>query len=106
MAGDSTRNRTSLAPLRFVQDTLQALGTDIWTLRFMGLRSARVVVESPAPHELSCRVLDSSNQQALASQTEGGACTLAWTPARTGAYRIEIRNPTRFRVPYVLKSKQ
>ncbi len=101
-AATPTDTGTTVPTPRVVHDTVQAGATDIWLLRFTGLRPARVLIKTPAPQRISCRVRDSAGSTLVERESSAGTCALEWTPARTGAYHIEVSNMHDLALPYSL----
>ena|SRR5687767_4099418 len=87
-----------------VRDTLQPQATDVWVFRFSGLVPARLHVETPRPADVSCRLFDPEGQP-VPRVAGPASCRLAWIPARTGAYRVEITNRRHWEVPYTVSAR-
>ena len=82
-----------------VTDTVRPLSTDVWAFRLSGQQPARIAVDTRLATALECRVLDPAARRVRDTRAEQ-PCTFAWTPARTGAYRLEIHNTRSTAVPY------
>lgn len=89
-----------------VADTLAALGTDVWPFRLNGLIHARITVEVADPAQIECRLLDPEGRVLKLPRMVRDNCRFAWTPARTGAYRLEIENLTGGELPYAVRTRQ
>ena len=73
---------------------------DEWTLRFTAGEPARVRVEGESG--LGCAAQDASGTLVDVNVGDGVACTLRWVPARTGNYRVVMRNAGRAPIHYRL----
>ena len=89
-----------------VADTLAALGTDVWPFRLNGLTHARITVEVTDPTDVECRLLDPEGRTMELPRLVTDRCRFAWTPMRTGAYRLEIENLTAGELPYAVRTRQ
>jgi hypothetical protein len=89
-----------------VLDTVAALSTDVWVLRFMGLQPVRVLIRTPDGKPLSCRVLTAGGEVVTSQRAMAGSCALSWTPVHTGAFHIEVHNPREHALPYALSTQQ
>ena len=81
-----------------VEDTVAAFSTNVWVVRFAGLRPARLHVSAGA--RISCFVYGPSGSRVDGRALE--SCDRTWIPEHTGAYRVEVRNPGRTATPYKL----
>ena len=89
-------------PAAVVSDTVQAHSTDVWPFRLTGLMHARITVRSDQPSDLRCRLIDPDGKQVKLTQAFRDECRFAWTPLRTGAYRMEVRNTSGQSVGYTV----
>lgn len=91
--------RAAAAAAPAASDTVAARGVDVVTLRFDGLSVALVDVVPAVRKRLACRVVAPDGKSINAVRI-GTRCRMQWLVPRTGAYRIEIRNPGTSVVPY------
>jgi hypothetical protein len=89
-----------------VADTLDAVATDVWPFRLTGLVHARVTLQVDNPNNVECRLLDPEGRRVTLARFVTDRCRFAWTPSRTGAYRLEIENLTGAALPYVIRTRQ
>ena len=89
-----------------VVDTLAGQATDVWPFRLNGLMHARITVRVDNPLLVECRLHDPDGKPVKLGSVVRDRCRFAWTPARTGAYRLEVRNLTSGTVPYVIHTRQ
>ena len=89
-----------------IVDTLAAHATDVWPFRLNGLMHARITLQIENPLRVQCRLLDPDGAPVRIKQVVSDRCRFAWTPARTGAYRLEIRNLVGAALPYVVRARQ
>jgi hypothetical protein len=83
-----------------VHDTVPAFSTNVWVLRFTGLKPAHWQIN--ARSRLSCLLFDPTGRQVIENAIED-TCHREWVPSRSGAYRIEVRNPGHKATPYTLR---
>ena len=87
---------------RRLRGTVDAREVDVWTLRFVGGKPARIWVAGEGDASLDCVAQDAAGNL-LDVQARGTArCHLRWCPARTGSYRIMVRNSGSARSVYQL----
>ena len=84
---------------RLLRDTVQPNATDVWALRMRAFRPATLTIEGEAGSRLKCVVLD-PDQKPL--NAERDSCRIAWTPSRTGTYRLEVTNTQAVAGPYTV----
>ena len=89
-------------PITLVTDTVQARSTDVWPFRLNGLTHARVTVQTAQPSDLECKLFDPAGNALELRPAFSDPCRFAWTPQRTGAYRVEIRNVKSRAVAYTV----
>jgi hypothetical protein len=77
---------------RMMRGVVRAREVDAWTLRFAAGRPATIWVEGQATSSLDCVAQDAAGNLLDVDAGERGRCHLRWVPARTGSYRVMIRN--------------
>lgn len=77
---------------RMMWGVVRAKEVDAWTLRFAAGRPARIWVEGQPASSLDCVAQDAAGNLLDVDAGKRGRCHLRWVPARTGSYRVTIRN--------------
>ena len=83
-------------------DTVRARGTDMWPIRVKGLKNTRISVQVDRTSDIECKLIDVDGKAVDLPQPFTDRCRFAWTPARTGAYNLQIRNLRRTSVGYAI----
>lgn len=75
-----------------MRGVVQAQTVDTWTLRFTAGQPARIWVSGEGHTTLDCVVQDAAGNLLDVDADQVDLCYLRWVPARTGTYRVMIRN--------------
>ena len=85
-----------------LRDWVGAGATNTYTIQFQGGELARVTVKSDQGANLDLFVYDESDRLERKDTRPAGECFVAWVPARTQMFRIEVKNTGNIGAHYVL----
>lgn len=90
--GGSASRHPARTPGRMIRGVVRPQEVDAWTLQFSTEQPASISVIGESNDSLDCVAQDAAGNLVDVDVAETGACHLRWVPARTGNYRIMIRN--------------
>ncbi len=78
---------------KLLRDTVQPHATDVWTIRLRAFRPAELIVEAETgANRLECVLIDPEKRPHQPAKGGTNSCRVAWTPVRSGPYRLEVTN--------------
>jgi len=84
--------RDAVGGPRELQGVLPSGSADSWTIHFLGERPARIDAAGDGAGDVDCLVYDAAGALVQFDIDAADRCTLRWTPARTAAFRVVVRN--------------
>jgi len=77
---------------KYTVERVNAYDTDYYVLTFAGLSTATVAISGDGDTDLDLRVYDENGNQIASDVGSTDDASVTWTPAWTGAFRIEVKN--------------